>query len=242
MIPPPPSCEALPSFLNFNADKSKQNLSNPNLKNAIITGGGSFHAHFFSNKNAKYAHFFSKRFHFLELESIDFSEFDYILLASRLNVRFLEKCKEKFLAYLNNGGHIISFGEIVGDYLPNIIWKDYPVNFWWWLINGADMPLYALDSNGKRQSKRTQSGLFSTIDVSVAKWHCHGAFYPPTNATKILVNELDEAIIYKDNSFNGNLYVTSLDPEFHLGQGFMPTTEPFFDAFMAWVENDISRG
>lgn len=47
------------------------------------------------------------------------------------------------------------------------------------------------------------------------------------NAQNILVNELDESIIYKDTTFKGNLYVTSLDPEFHLGQGFMPATEYF---------------
>ncbi|STQ85378.1 hypothetical protein [Helicobacter muridarum] len=175
----------------------------------------------------------------MDLDSINLEEFDYIVLASRLKPQYLERHKDKFLSYLQNGGHIVSFGEIMGDYLPNIIWKDYPVNFWWWLIQGADMPLYAIESNGSKQDECTKSGLFSKIEVNVAKWHCHGAFYPPSNATKILVNELDESIIYKDNSFNGNLYVTSLDPEFHLGQGFMPTTEPFFDNFMQWVEEDI---
>lgn len=236
-------CQPLPkkvsSFLDFKADKNKQNLSSPNLNNAIITGGGAFHAHFFSNKNAKYANFFKNRYHFLDIASMDFNDFDYIVLASRLNVNYLKAHKQKFLDFLNNGGHIVSFGEIEGDYLPNIIWKDYPVNFWWWLIDGADMPLYAVELDGTKQTKRTKSGLFSTIDVNVAKWHCHGAFYPPKNATKILINELDEAVIYKDNSFEGNLYITSLDPDFHLGQGFMPTTEPFFDAFMAWIEADI---
>ena len=115
------------------------------------------------------------------------------------------------------------------------------MNFWWWLIDGANMPLYALDVNGEKTEEKTTQGLFSKIPVSVAKWHCHGAFYPPQNAQKILINELDERIIYKDTSFKGNLYITSLDPEFHLGQGFMPTTEPFFDAFMQWVEEDILR-
>lgn len=229
------------SYLNFKADKSKQSLSRPELKNAIITGGGSFHRYFFSNKNAKYAHFFSKRCHFLHLDSLNFNDFDYIVLASRLNIKYLNPHKQKFLDYLQNGGHIISFGEIMGDYLPNVIWKDYEVNFWWWLIDGANMPLYALDVNGEKTEEKTTQGLFSKIPVSVAKWHCHGAFYPPQNAQKILINELDESIIYKDTSFKGNLYITSLDPEFHLGQGFMPTTEPFFDAFMQWVEEDILR-
>lgn len=226
-------------FFHYKSDKKKQSLSNPRLKNAIITGGGSFHRYFFTNKNEKYAHFFSHRYHFLNLDCINFEDFDYIVLASRLKAKYLTPHKDKFLSYLQNGGHIVSFGEIMGDYLPNIIWKDYPVNFWWWLIQGANMPLYALESDGCKQEKRTKSGLFSKIEVSTAKWHYHGVFYPPSNATKILVNELDESIIYKDNSFKGNLYITSLDPEFHLGQGFMPTTEPFFDNFMQWVEEDI---
>lgn len=229
----------IPSFLDFKSDKSRQNLSKQNLKNAIITGGSAFHAHFFTNKNEKYANFFSSRFHFLQLGKIDFESFDYIVLSSRLNAHYLLPYKQKFINYLQNGGHIISFGEIMQDYLPNIAWRDYPVNFWWWLIPGASLPFYALESNGEKQEEHTKEGLFSKIPVKVAKWHYHGAFYPPKNALNILVNELDESIIYKDLSFKGNLYVTSLDPEFHLGQGFMPTTEPFFDAFMQWVEEDI---
>ena len=151
----------------------------------------------------------------------------------------LVKHKQKFISYLESGGHIVSFGEITQDYLPNIIWRDYPVNFWWWLIPNADMPLYALDSDGNKTEDSTKDGLFSKMAVKDAKWHYHGAFYPPKNAQNILVNELDESIIYKDTTFKGNLYVTSLDSEFHLGQGFMPTTEYFFDTFMQWVESDI---
>ena len=77
------------------------------------------------------------------------------------------------------------------------------------------------------------------MDVDAAKWHYHGAFYPPKNSQKILTNELGECIIYKDTTFNGNLYITSLDPDFHLGQGFMPKTEGFFDNFMEWAELDM---
>lgn len=231
------------SFFDENIDKSKQNLSNKSLKNLIITGGSSFHRYFFSNKNAKYANVFSQRAHYLDIDSIDFAKFDYIVIASRLNQSHLVKHKQKFLDYLKSGGHIVSFGEVMEDYLPNILWRDYPVNFWWWILPNANMPLYALES-GKKQELSTKKGLFSKINVSVAKWHYHGVFYPPENAEKILVNELDEAIIYKDKSFKGHLYVSSLDPEFHLGQGFMPTTEGFLDNFLAWVEEDIaeSRG
>ncbi|WP_238700283.1 hypothetical protein [Helicobacter jaachi] len=227
------------TYFDFVVDKTLQNLSSPRLKNLIITGGAAHNRYFFTNKNDKYAHFFSKRCHFLDLDSINLADFDYVVIASRLSVEYLTKYRQKFVDYLESGGHIVSFGEVTEDYLPNILWRNYPVNFWWWLIPGASMPLYAIESDGSKNAVGTKEGLFSKMQVNVAKWHYHGAFYPPKNAQNILVNELGESIIYKDTSFKGHLYVTSLDPDFHLGQGFMPTTEPFFDTFMAWVEEDI---
>ena len=57
---------------------------------------------------------------------------------------------------------------------------------------------------------------------------------------KILVDEVGRPILYKDDyHFAGTLYVTSLDPDYHIGQGFMPTTVPFMEKFMKWVTNDI---
>ncbi|MBQ9991195.1 MAG: hypothetical protein IJP31_09705 [Lachnospiraceae bacterium] len=217
------------------------------LKNAVITGGMAFHQKFFRNKNGKYADFYNKRVYAADMGDFRFADYDYVVLASNLNAKFLLPYKEEILEYLENGGHIVSLGDSMKEYLPNIRWQSYPTNFWWWRMEGADMPLYAVESNdgGKtfvKQPERTKEGLFSKIDVRVAKWHCHGAFYPPAESESILVNELDEAIIYKDLSFKGNLYVMSLDPDYHFGQGFMPTTEPFFDALMEWIEEDIQAG
>lgn len=216
------------------------------LKKAFITGGIAFHQKFFKNKNDKYATMFDRRFYAADLKDFRFANYDLVVLASNLNIKFLIPYKEEILEYLNNGGHIVSLGDSSKEYLPNIQWLDYPTNFWWWITPGADMPLYAVESldGGKtfvKQPERTKEGLFSKIDVRVAKWHCHGAFIPPVNSESILVNELDEAIIYKDKSFKGNLYVMSLDPDYHFGQGFMPTTEPFFDALMSWIEEDILK-
>ncbi len=227
-------------------DYGKPRASTSGLKKAIITGGAAFHQKFFQNKGGKYADFFDKRVYAAKMEDFCFEDYDYVVLASNLNARFLIPCKERILAYLKGGGHIVSLGDSMKEYLPNIQWQSYPTNFWWWRIKGADMPLYAVESvdGGKtfvKQPERTREGLFSKIDVRVAKWHCHGAFYPPAQSESILVNELDEAIIHKDLSFEGNLYVMSLDPDYHFGQGFMPTTEPFFDALMDWIEEDILK-
>lgn len=201
------------------------------LKNAIITGGSCYHQKFFTNKNAKYANFFDERIYLLDLSEAKLDRFDYVAVASRLNYDFLLKNKKKIESYLDNGGNLIVFGEMPKVWLKGVRWRNYPVNFWWWVTPNADLPLYACNPRHK---------LFEKITPDDAKWHYHGVFYPPIGSEKILVNELNESIIYKDNvSFSGNLYVTSLDPDFHFGFGFMPKTEYFFDQFMAWVEEDI---
>ncbi|PAF46478.1 hypothetical protein BKH41_09030 [Helicobacter sp. 12S02232-10] len=201
------------------------------LKNAIITGGSCYHQKFFTNKNAKYANFFSKRIYLPELKNCNLLEFDYILIASRCNQDFLLENKHKLQNYLEKGGNLVLFGEMPKTYIDGIRWRDYPTNFWWWVIPNADLPLYAPNPSHM---------LFNKISIDDAKWHYHGVFYPNDGCENILVNELGESIIYKDSvSFEGNLYVTSLDPDFHFGFGFMPKTEFFFDKFMEWIHEDI---
>jgi len=204
------------------------------MKKAIITGGASFHQGFFTSYDGKYANFFDERIYAPDLdESTDFSQFDYILVASRIDTRFLKKHAAKFIKYLENGGHLVIFGEDADAILPNVKFKRGEVNFWWWLNkqNDADLPLLPVDENDK---------FWKFMKVSTCKWHYHGVFQTPKEAKKILCDELGAAIIYEDDaSFKGKYYLTSLDPEFHIGQGFMPTTEPFFDNFMKYVESDI---
>ncbi|PAF42381.1 hypothetical protein [Helicobacter sp. 11S02596-1] len=202
------------------------------LKNAIITGGSCFHQKFFTNKNGKYANFFDERIYVLDLKHQDLRGFDYLTIASRCNADILLANKQKLRDYLDGGGNIVAFGEMPKIYIEGVRWRGYPTNFWWWVTPGADLPLYASNPNHP---------LFEKLTPNEAKWHYHGVFYPPEGSEKILVNELDESIIYKDGvSFKGNLYITSLDPDFHLGFGFMDKTEFFFDKFMEWVQEDIA--
>ncbi|PAF48567.1 hypothetical protein BKH46_01305 [Helicobacter sp. 12S02634-8] len=201
------------------------------LNNAIITGGSCYHQKFFTNKNNKYANFFNTRIYVPELKNWDLNRFDYVVIASRVNADFLLESTFLFQDYLANGGNLVIFGEMSKPYIQGIRWREYPTNFWWWVFEGSDLPLYAQDPNHP---------LFQKISPEDAKWHYHGVFYPPEGSENILVNELGESIIYKDNvSFAGSLYVTSLDPDFHFGFGFMPKTEFFFDQFMQWIHEDI---
>ncbi|TKX28734.1 hypothetical protein CQA38_06175 [Campylobacter sp. MIT 12-5580] len=200
------------------------------MKKAIITGGSSFHQNFFTNKNGKYKDFFDEKIYLMDLKDCDLQDFDLLVMASRLHAEFLRQNKEKILHYLHNGGNIVIFPDLANGIFDHIESKMYYANFWWWILPGADLCLFEADKKHK---------IWDFLELRMCKWHYHGVF-KGKNLEKILVNELGEAVICKDcQSFKGNLYLSALDPDFHLGQGFMPVTEPFFDGFMAWIEYDI---
>lgn len=201
------------------------------MKKAIITGGSCFHEGLFRAENGKFANIFDDRIYIKDLQFTNLAPYNLVVIASRLYPRFLTSNAEKFQHYLENGGNLVSFGEIMGDYLPNVEFQESEVNFWWWIHKGADLPLYASDPTHK---------IWNFLEVKECKWHYHGTYTTPKHAEKILVDELGRAIMYKDSyTSKGTLYLTSLDPDYHIGQGFMPTTIPFFEKFMRYVESDI---
>jgi hypothetical protein len=156
-----------------------------------------------------------------------------VVVPTRLNQDILLEHKQKFKDYLDGGGHLVSFGDFERPWVPNVKWKFYPTNFYWWVNPGADLPLYPASPDHP---------LFRHITVDDAKWHYHGVFLPHDRAERVLVNEIGEAIIYVDRtSHKGNMYMTTLDPDYHLGQGFIPKAEKFLDGYLAWIEEDMEK-
>ncbi|TQR61082.1 hypothetical protein [Campylobacter troglodytis] len=203
------------------------------MKKAIITGGTSFHQNFFTNKNGKYKHFFDQIFYLPDLKKESLEGFDLVVMASRLHPRFVLENKDKILSYLKNGGNLLVFPDLTEGLFDHIKYKSCITNFWWWILPGADLYLAKANESHK---------IWDFLELYQCKWHLHGSFLHGLNIEKILVNELGESIICKDDqSFKGSLYLSALDPDFHFGQGFMPITEPFFDGFMSWLEYDLAQ-
>lgn len=201
------------------------------MKKAIIISGSSYSLRFFVNKNEKYKNFFDEIIYLPDLEKYNLTNFDLVVISSRLNTDFLSKFSDIFIDYLNNKGNIIYLGEMRVNFLNANSFKFYETNFWWWNIKGANLPLYTTNERFEKY-----------LNADDCKWHYHGIFHSNDNDIVYLVNELDEAIILKNNhTFSGNLYLISLDPEYHFGQGFMPKTEYFFDKFMEFVQDDIVK-
>ncbi len=167
------------------------------LKKAIIVGGSFYHDYLFKACGGKFGEIFDTKIYLPDLYKEDLSSFDYVVISSRLNPKFLMQNANKFLEFINNGGHIVLLGGAEVEFLPHLHYQSSEVNFWWWVHKGADLPLYA-------------------FDASHQLWD-----------------------FCKSHHFKGNLYLTSLDPDFHIGQGFMPITIPFFEKYMRWIESDI---
>ncbi len=203
------------------------------MKKAIVLGGACFNQNLLKAHNAKFLKYFDEHIYLPKLHNKDLNEFDCVFLASRLNIKFLMQNSQKLLDYLEYGGNLVILGGIEDKFLPFMDYKQSEVNFWWWIHQGADLPLYAFDKKHK---------FWDFVELNQCKWHYHGVFKTSPECERILVNELGENIFYKDDfHFKGSLYATSLDPDFHIGQGFMPITVPFLENFISYIEYDIAH-
>lgn len=201
------------------------------MKKAIVLGGSCFHHNLFRVHGAKFANYFDERIYLPKLHSKDLKEFNCLFLASRLNAKFLNANSQKLLDYLEEGGNMVILGGVEDNFLPHLDYKQAEVNFWWWIHEGADLPLFAFDEKHK---------FWDFVELKECKWHYHGTFKTSPECERIVVNEIGENILYKDSfHFKGSLYVSSLDPDFHIGQGFMPITVPFFEKYIRYIEHDI---
>lgn len=68
---------------------------------------------------------------------------------------------------------------------------------------------------------------------------------PPEDALSLVDNDEGRSIFYIDRvSFKGELIVTSLDPIFHIGLGFIDQTKPFLHGLTNWLrgrETDVHK-
>ena len=212
--------------------KSSENLFDySGVKKAFLTSGASFHLGFFKNYDAKYSDIFDEIFYAPNFKNSSLENIDLLVIASRIEVRFLRENRKKIREFLKRGGNLIFFGEDQKEIIKSAKFTRGEVNFWWWLNRdkGANMPLIATNQDAP---------IWQFMRPDEAKWHYHGYFMPTNkNGKKIkicnlLCDELGRTILYRDLSFKGAVYITSLDPEYHIGQGFMLATKPFFDKFL----------
>lgn len=194
-------------------------------KIAILTNGMSFQNRFFEME--QYKGFYDDVIHILDLHTTDLSSYDTLIVSDRLSIPHLKKNQGKLIHFLNSGKRLFIFGEVIDNWFPTIDWQDSVVNFSWWVKPEGDLPL-------TEQNK--YHDLYQYVTLKDMKWHYHGTFQPPEGAFSLVDNDEGRSIFYIDQvSFNGELIVTSLDPIFHIGLGFIDQTKPLMAGLTKWL-------
>ena len=194
-------------------------------KIAILTNGCSFHNRFFAMST--YKELYDDVIHIEDLPKADLSGYDTLIVTERISIPHLKKNQGKFLSFINSGKRLFIFGEVLDNWFPTIDWCESDVNFSWWVKPQGDLPL--IERNSMHE-------LYEYVTLKDMKWHYHGTFQPPEGAFSLVDNDEGRSIFYVDNvSFKGELIVTSLDPIFHIGLGFIDQTKPFMYGLTKWL-------
>ncbi|MFC5701238.1 hypothetical protein ACFPVX_08070 [Cohnella faecalis] len=198
------------------------------MKIAILSNGYSYHYRFYQME--EFRPLYDDVLNIRRLEEYDLLQYDTLIIPERMSLQLLKRYQSLFLKMLNAGKKLIVFGEVIDGWLPGVDWENSPVNFSWWVKENGDLPL-SLDN-------MTHS-LFRYIGMRDVKWHYHGTFGVPQGAFSLVNTPEGRSILYIDDvSYEGTLLVTSLDPMFHLGLGFIDQGKSFMYGFMAWLRKE----
>lgn len=192
---------------------------------AILTNGCSFHNRFFAMD--EYKDLYDDVIHIVDLAETDLSKYDTLIVTERLSIPHLKQNRQKFIDFIELGKRLFIFGEVLDEWFPTIDWIESEVNFSWWVKPEGDLPLV---------EHNKMHALYKYVTLEDMKWHYHGTFMPPDGAYSLVDNDEGRSIFYIDQvSFKGELIVTSLDPIFHIGLGFIDQTEPFLNGVINWL-------
>lgn len=198
---------------------------------ALITNGTTYQKRFLQEEEFHYL--YDEVIHIRQLNDMDLSKFDTIIISCRVDIRLLKLNISKILKQLELGKRVVIFGEVLDNWMPTVDWEDSEVNFSWWVRPNGDLPL---------NQQYADHPLYQYITVPDMKWHYHGTFMPPKGAKSLLDIPDGRSIFYIDDAnFNGELLVTSLDPMFHIGLGFINQSKPFLHGLAKWLRAEESK-
>ncbi|ADK81818.1 hypothetical protein [Sediminispirochaeta smaragdinae] len=176
------------------------------------------------------------------LPRLDLNRYRLIIIPRESNQEMLYAQREKLIRYLEAGGTILSFGEVILPWMPGLIWnKDLPQVCYPKDADKAYKPGEVYTDN--LLIEKPEHSLFEGLSMEDLKWHYHGVFAPQPGQEILLSNGQGKAVILLDEaSFKGRLLATTLDPEEHAGFGEVKITERFLARCMAWAREIIAEG
>ena len=203
----------------------------------VVYGGLHFHYNLFTRpENDDMELIYIRR-----LLDVDLDAYDVLIVPRESNQEALYAARGKLVRFLEHGGTIMSFGEIVKPWLPGLVWNKK--------LPRVSLPENA-DSGYESGKVHTESlrieepghSLFDGIELEDMRWHYHGVFVPQPGQQTLLSNGDEGAVILLDETtYEGTVLATTLDPEEHAGYGEVTITEKFLERCIDWARGMTSR-
>ena len=162
----------------------------------------------------------------------DLDSADVVIVADRIRTDLLAPWSMALQARLAAGATVVVLGENrVGTWLPGAREEIRPTIFWWWRT-GEDSRIHRTDSSHPAAEWFADRAL---------TWHYHGVLEVPEGAESLVElhtpeGEVDGSLLYIDEtSTPGRLLVTTMDPVYHHGSGFMPGATQLLYSVLRWA-------
>lgn len=175
------------------------------------------------------------------LARTDLSRYRVLIIPRETNQEILYAQREQIITYLESGGTVLSFGEVILPWVPGLVWHKalpevrYPED-------AAERYDRGYVQTENLVIEEPENPLFEGITIEDMRWHYHGVFVPTAGQRTLLSDGKDNAVILLDeSSFAGTLLATTLDPEEHAGFGAVTITERFLERCMAWVREVTAK-
>jgi hypothetical protein len=149
------------------------------------------------------------------------------ILGSRGDADVIAEQGPALLRWWRAGGDLVALDQPPIDWLPGAAFEPRETNFWWWRTPGADLPL---------ESPGLGDPVLAGLEHDDVKWHYHGVYQPPGEARTLVATPDGGAVLYVDQRpGSGRLVVTTMDPDYHTGQGFIPKAERLLEHLVGWA-------
>ncbi|MCC3270843.1 hypothetical protein MUG94_01320 [Arthrobacter gengyunqii] len=157
---------------------------------------------------------------------------DVIIVGDRLHQGQLGRFAPAIRAALQDPAKtVIVLGENkVENWLPGVGYTFRPTVFWTWRTG---------EDNGTRL-RLPEDPMWEFFTPRAVSWHHHGLLHPPAGARSLVVMEENGtdsgALLYVDEvNQPACLMVTTMDPVYHHGSGFMPGASQLLYSLLRWV-------
>lgn len=198
-------------------------------QNSIAAVDGGTYYHHATIHDPRWAHLIDRVIYAPDLADADLSDVDVLWVNARQDASLMVKAKDNIQRFLEQGKTVAAMGESHAEqWMPGTEWTQREVNFWWWLTPGTD--------SGLRQAA-PEHPLWQHITLADATWHQHGYYTLPEGAVSLVEHASGGSILYEDRvSTPGRMLLTTLDPCYHHGSYFMPSTTRFLTGFVPWLK------